>query len=82
MWMTCEKFDNTLYARLDPIGALRRILGNVVEDLAEIRQMPGPCSESSQAGLGPDGADLFVGGELVTCRCGFGIGNGRALVVR
>ena len=41
MWMTCEKLDNALYARLDAIGALRRMLGNVVEDQAEIGKCRG-----------------------------------------
>src|SRR5580704_14074743 len=41
MWMACEKFNNALYARLDAIGALRRMLGNVVEDQAEIGKCRG-----------------------------------------
>ena len=36
LWMTCEKLDDAFYARLDAIGALRRMLGNVVEDQTKI----------------------------------------------
>src|SRR5580704_18553674 len=39
--MTCKERDDALYARLDAIGALRRMLGNVVGDQTKIGECRG-----------------------------------------
>src|SRR6202035_1983863 len=41
MWMTCEKLDDALYTGLDAICALRRMLGNIVEDQTKIGKCRG-----------------------------------------